>query len=479
MELIPTIGLEVHAQLLTRSKAFCSCPTSYGAPPNAQTCPICLGMPGTLPVANRLMVEMALRLALAVGCSVRNVSQFARKNYFYPDLPKGYQISQYDRPLAENGFLEFDFAGSPRRVPIRRIHLEEDAGKSFHLESGYSLVDMNRCGVPLIEIVSEPDIASPEEARAYLSEIKRIVQFLGICSGNMEEGALRCDANVSVRPEGSASLGVPTEVKNMNSFRGVQRALQFEIDRQTIILNAGGQIVRETLLWDEGAGEARSMRQKELAHDYRYFPEPDLVLLEVSEAWLAQVKSYLPEMPRAREKRLVEQYHIQKQQAQTLCSDLALADYFEAAVGAGSDPIIAANFLLADIQRHLKETGTTIKDIPLESARLSELLKILAQGELSMPLARHVFQEMLTTKESAGQIIHRLGISLVNDEKTLSGLVRRVLQEHPEEVQRYLGGKSQLFGFFMGRLMKETGGKGDPVKLRDLLERELRSFGAK
>jgi len=475
MPFIPTIGLEVHAQLLTRSKAFCSCPTGYGAPPNTQTCPVCLGMPGVLPVLNRGMVDLALRAALALNCQVSWVSQFARKNYFYPDLPKGYQISQYDKPLAENGWLELEYAGSARRIGVRRVHLEEDAGKSFHLDVGHSLVDMNRCGVPLIEIVSEPDVSSPEEAKAYLIELKRILEYLGICSGDMEKGALRCDANVSLKDPKTAQLGISTEVKNLNSFRAVQRALKFEIERQAAILQSGGRIARETLLWDEAAGVARPMRAKELAHDYRYFPEPDLVLLEVDEKWLEEVRSRLPELPQQKERRLAEQYGIRKDQAEILCADPALSAYFEAVAEACGQAALAAGFILTDVLRYLHEAGITISEFQLDSRNLAELLKLIDKGSLSMPLAREVFQEMLSGGETAQVIVARRGLELIRDEETILPLIRQVIEQYPAEVQRYLTGETKLSRFFMGQLMKLTRGQGDPARLSELLERELKS----
>jgi len=471
-EFIPVIGLEVHAQLLTRSKAFCGCPTNYGADPNRHTCPVCLGLPGVLPVLNREMVDMALRLALALGAQVRPVSQFARKNYFYPDLPKGYQISQFDRPLAEGGAVEFDCDGAALRVGLLRLHLEEDAGKSFH-DGGHSLVDFNRCGVPLVEIVSEPEIESPAQARAYLTELRRLLQYLEVCSGNMEEGALRCDANVSLRDPATGRMGTPTEMKNMNSFRGVQRALEYEIERQSEVLRSGGAVVRQTLLWDEAAGEARPMRRKELAHDYRYFPEPDLVLLEVDPAWMAGARDRLPELPRARERRFQEQYGIQQQQAQTLCADRALADYYEVAAAASGNPVLAANVILAEVQRWLKDHDTGIGRYPVDPERLGGLLQLLDRGTLSTPLAREVLQEMLAGVETAEQIVARRGLAVMGDEAVLGSLVRQVVEANPEEVARYRAGKRQLFGFFMGELMKATRGKGDPVKLRELLQKAL------
>jgi aspartyl-tRNA(Asn)/glutamyl-tRNA(Gln) amidotransferase subunit B len=469
----PVIGLEVHAQLLTRSKAFCSCPADYGAPPNSQTCPICQGMPGVLPVFNREMVGLAVRLALALGSKIRPVSQFARKNYFYPDLPKGYQISQYDQPLAEGGALDFDHDGVEKSVHIRRIHLEEDAGKSFHLDAGSTLVDLNRCGVPLIEIVSEPELNSPQEARAYLNELKRVLEHLRICSGDMEKGALRCDANVSLKASKTGGFGTATEVKNLNSFRAVQRALEYEVSRQAEVLAAGGKVVRETLLWDETAEEARPMRRKEATHDYRYFPEPDLICLEIPEAWLDEIRSNLPELPRRRAKRLVKQYGIHSEQAEILCDQAALADYYEATVAQGGDPQHAASLLLVDVLHNLKKTGDSIEDFPLSPRTLAGLAKLMGEGILSAGLAREVLQEMLATGDEAESIVHRRGISLVSDEATILPLIGQVLDQNPSEVTRYWAGETKLSRFFMGQLMKLTRGQGDPVKLQTLLEREL------
>jgi len=473
MNYIPVIGLEVHAQLSTRSKAFCSCATDYGAPPNSQTCPICQGMPGVLPVLNREMAGLAMRLALAVGSKIRRVSQFARKNYFYPDLPKGYQISQYDQPLAEGGALEFDHDGAEKSVRIRRIHLEEDAGKSFHLDAGSTLVDLNRCGVPLVEIVSEPDLTSPQEARAYLNGLKRLLEHLQICSGDMEKGALRCDANVSLQDPASGEFGTATEVKNLNSFRSVQRALEYEVFRQAAVLTAGGKVVRETLLWDEAADEARPMRRKEAAHDYRYFPEPDLVLLEICEARLEEVRANLPELPRRRAKRFVRQYGIHPAQAEILCDQAGLADYYEAVIAAGGSALHSANLMLVDVLRHLKERGISIEEFALSPPMLAGLAKLMGEGILSAGLAREVFQEMLTTGHDAAQIVQRRGISLVGDEDAILPLIGQVLDENPSEVARYLSGETKLSRFFMGRLMKLMGGQGDPAKISLLLDREL------
>jgi len=473
MNIVPVIGLEVHAQLVTRSKAFCSCPVDYGAPPNSRSCPICQGMPGVLPVLNREMAGLAVRLALAVGCKIRQVSQFARKNYFYPDLPKGYQISQYDLPLAEGGALEFDHDGAEKVVRIRRIHLEEDAGKSFHLDAGSTLVDLNRCGVPLVEIVSEPDLTSPPEARAYLNELKRLLEHLQICSGDMEKGALRCDANVSLKNSETGAFGTATEVKNLNSFRSVQRALEFEVSRQAAVLAAGGKIVRETLLWDEAADEARPMRRKEAAHDYRYFPEPDLVLLEISEAWLDEIRADLPELPRRRAKRFVLQYGIHPEQAEILCGQAGLSDYYEAVVAAGGSDHPSASLVLVDVLHHLKERGITIEEFPLPPPALAGLAKLMGDGILNAGLAREVFQEMLTTGQDAAAIVQRRGISLVGDEADILPLIAQILDENPSEVARYLAGETKLSRFFMGRLMKLMGGQGDAAKIRPLLDREL------
>jgi aspartyl-tRNA(Asn)/glutamyl-tRNA(Gln) amidotransferase subunit B len=432
-------------------------------------------MPGVLPVLNREMAKLALRLAFALGCQIRRMSQFARKNYFYPDLPKGYQISQFDQPLAEKGALEFDFDGNLRRIGIRRIHLEEDAGKSFHLDSGTTLVDLNRCGVPLIEIVSEPEIESPQEARVYLTELKRILVHLGICSGDMEKGALRCDANISLKDPTTGRFGIPTEVKNLNSFRAAQRALEFEVSRQSQVLQTGGQVVRETLLWDDAEDVARPMRRKELMHDYRYFPEPDLVRLEIPQSLMDEIQSDLPELPLHHVLRLVKQYGIHREQSEILCDSPALADYFEQTVAAGGQPTLAAGFILVDVLRRINQTGTSIRDFSIKPRNLAALLKLMEGGDLSAPLAREVFQEMIATGEEAQTIVERRGLHVVSDEASILPLIRRVLVEHPAEVQRYQAGETKLSRFFMGQLMQVTRGQGDPHKLSALLERELQS----
>ncbi|HOU16728.1 MAG TPA: Asp-tRNA(Asn)/Glu-tRNA(Gln) amidotransferase subunit GatB [Candidatus Marinimicrobia bacterium] len=468
----PVIGLEVHAQLLTDTKIFCSCKNAYGAPPNSLTCPVCLGMPGTLPVLNRKAVEYAIKMGLATDCSITAFSRFARKNYFYPDLPKGYQISQYDEPLCQNGKIKIQVNGIEKNIGITRIHLEEDAGKSIH---GFdnTLVDFNRCGVALIEIVSEPDLRSPEEAYAYLIKLKQILEYLEICDCNMEEGSLRCDANISLRPIGEEKFGTKTEMKNMNSFRGVERALRFEIERQKAILEKGKNIIQQTMLWDEAKGEARPMRSKEESHDYRYFPEPDLVPIEVEENWKTKILNDLPELPDQKYFRFLNKYNLRHYDAAILTSDKYLAEYFERVNDLINDPQLVSKWIQGEVLRTLSQKNLTSKQIPLAAENLGELLNLIKAGTISANIAKEVFDKMVENNESAKIIVEREKLVQVSDDSELEQIIQTVISENPNEVERYRRGAKNLFAFFMGQVMKKTKGKANPGVANNLLRKAL------
>ncbi len=487
MEYEAVIGLEVHAHLLTTSKIFCGCATSFGAPPNTHVCEVCLGMPGSLPVLNEKAVEFALKMALATNCRVNPESVFARKNYFYPDLPKGYQISQYELPLAEHGFLSIKVEGRSRRLGITRIHLEEDAGKLIHSESRpVSFVDFNRTGVPLIEIVSEPDMRTPDEAVEYLKGLRNILVYLEICDGNMEEGSLRCDANISLRPVGQTDLGTKTELKNMNSFRFVKAALEFEIKRQRALLAAGREIVQETRLWDTAANQTVSMRGKEEAHDYRYFPDPDLVPVRISEEWLERLTKNLPELPKARLKRFQTDYDLPEYDAEVLTSDKALADYFEAAVKEFPRPKQVSNWIMAETLREVKKgklvlvptgppsskiTGTGSVYIP-PSANAS-LLEMVEKGTISGKLAKGVFEDMVATGRDPEAIIKEKGLTQISDAGALEAAAQEIINAHPQEVANYKAGKTKVMGFFVGQLMKKTKGQANPQLANEIFKNLL------
>ncbi len=460
------IGLEIHAQLLTKSKMFCACSASYGARPNTQVCPVCLGLPGALPVVNERAVEFAVRIGVATHCTIAEKSIFARKNYFYPDCPKNYQISQYDTPICSNGHIDF----SGRRIGISRIHLEEDAGKLIHAESeGQSLVDMNRCGVPLIEIVTEPDIRTPQEASGFLQRLRSIVRYLEICDGNMEEGSLRCDVNLSLREVGGESLGTKTELKNLNSFRAVEQALEFEIKRQKSILTKGGRIEQATLLWNAETGEARVMRSKEEAQDYRYFPEPDLLVLEVTENLVERVSSMLPEMPDAKEERFVSEYGLPRYDAGVLTRARELADYFEAVAAELEDPKAASNWMMGEVLRELKERGIEIAELRISPKQLASLVSAQKSGQVNMPTAKEIFREMAKTGRGSQEIISERALLQISDEGALEEVVSEVLESYPAEVRKYLEGKERLLTFFIGQVMKETKGKANPQKAKAIL----------
>ncbi|MCI0329364.1 MAG: Asp-tRNA(Asn)/Glu-tRNA(Gln) amidotransferase subunit GatB [candidate division Zixibacteria bacterium] len=476
MEYESVIGLEVHAQLDTAAKIFCGCSTEFGAEGNSQTCPICLGMPGVLPVLNKRAVELALRSILAVGGQVQPKSIFARKNYFYPDLPKGYQISQYERPLGTGGSVTVHLDGLAKRVGITRIHLEEDAGKSFHPEGRaieYSLVDVNRCGVPLIEIVSEPEIRSPEEAYAYLVALKQILQYTEVSRADMEKGKLRCDANVSVRPKGQKEFGTKTELKNMNSFRAVQKALEVEIARQIKIIDSGGKVVQETLLWDEDRQAVAPMRAKEFSDDYRYFPEPDLLPLEVSMDWLESVRKGLPELPEARRRRFIEVFSLSDYDASLLTSERAIADYYETAVGLYPNPKMVANWINVEVFRFLKEKKIFIDDLKVPAAELAALLKKLDSSSLSNTMAKEVLAAMVETGKTVEAVVAQKGLVQESDEAVLDGWVREVISAFPKQRESYKAGKKQLLGFFVGETVKKSGGKANPKLVSTLVKKHL------
>ena len=474
----PVIGLEVHAQLSTAAKIFSPASAKFGAQPNAQVSAICMGLPGVLPVLNRQAVEFAVRMGLATNCKIAPHSVFARKHYFYPDLPKGYQISQYEEPLCAEGWIEIEKeGGSHKRIRLVRIHLEEDAGKSIHAETfvaeNETLVDLNRCGVPLIEIVSGPDLASAREAYLYLQYVRQLVRYLGICDGNMEEGSLRCDANVSVRPAGQKELGVKTELKNMNSFRHVERAIEFEIQRQIKLLEGGEKVEQETLLWDANRNQAVPMRSKEYAHDYRYFPDPDLVPLRVDEAWRNRIQVALPELPVARRDRFMQQYRLSQQHAEVLTEEREMADYFEAAAGQVQDPQIAANWVLGEVLRVLREQKIEIAAFPLAPAALAELLQLLEQGAISAKTAKEVFEEMLASGKPAKAIVGDKGLQQVSDTAAIEKAVAEILAAHPQEVERYRAGETKVFGFLVGQLMKAMRGKANPKIANEALRKKL------
>ncbi len=471
------IGLEVHVELATRSKMFCSCSARFGAEPNTQVCPVCLGLPGVLPVPNRRAVEYAIRAALALNCTIAGFNKFDRKNYHYPDLPKAYQISQYDQPLARGGHVVIHVDGRERRIGIRRLHMEEDTGKLLHEGVvGGSLVDFNRAGVPLIEIVSEPDIRSPEEARLYLQKLRTIMLYSGVSDVKMEEGSLRCDANISLRPAGSREYGTLVEIKNMNSFRSVQRALEYEVSRQTALLRAGERIVRETRHWDEGRGVTFSSRSKEEAHDYRYFPEPDLVPLEISAAWVEEIRASLPELPDARFRRYTEEFGLPAYDAGVLVEDLALAEFFDGAVAAGASPKAASNWVMTELQGFLNAEGKALAELPLTPRHLAGMLEIIDRGTISGKIAKEVFAEMCRTGKAPEQVVEEKGLVQITDEAALREVALRVLAENPGPVADYKGGKQAAIGFLVGQLMKATRGKANP-QLANRLLRELLDQG--
>ncbi len=468
------IGLEVHAQMLTETKIFCGCPTTFGAEPNTQTCPVCIGMPGVLPVLNRKALEAAIRTGLATKCRIASYSRFARKNYFYPDLPKGYQISQYELPFCEGGSVEITVDGGVRKIGITRIHMEEDAGKNIHEAGGsFSYVDLNRAGVPLMEIVSEPDLRSPAEAAAYMKKLRTILRYLGVCDGNMEQGSLRCDANVSVRPKGQSELGTRTEIKNINSFRFVEKAIEYEIRRQIKVLGEGGAIVQETRLWDASLEVTQSMRSKEEAHDYRYFPEPDLVPFVVSAEWTDALRDALPELPDVKKDRFLSRYGLPDHDADLLTSEKALADWYEAVVSAGGQPKAVSNWIMGELMRYLNEEGRSIEECPISPAQLASMLGLIDDGTISGKIAKTVFEEMYRTGKDPAVIVREKGLVQISDEGALESVIDEVLLKNPDEVGRYRAGEEKLLGFLVGQIMKLTKGKANPQRVNELLRKKL------
>ena len=471
------IGLEVHVQLLTKSKIFCSCSTRFGDPPNSNVCPVCLGLPGALPVLNREVVTMAMKAAMALNCALNPRSRFARKNYFYPDLPKGYQISQYDEPLSQDGWIEIEVHGARKRVGITRVHLEEDAGKSLH--EGFpdsecnSYIDLNRSGVPLVEIVSEPDLRAPEEAYDYLTRLKSLLLYLEVSNCNMEEGSLRCDANVSVRPFGASEFGTKTEVKNLNSFRFLQKALEYEIERQIGILEGVGTIHQETRLWDSREQRTYGMRSKEFAHDYRYFPEPDLLPVVITEEWKEEVRRSLPELPEARRQRFLRDYSLTDYDAAQLTSSRVLADYFEQVAKACGEPKLAANWVLSELLYLLKEANKEITESPISAQALAELLTAIAAGTISGKMGKEILVEMFASGKTARQIIAEQGLEQIQDADKLAAVARQIIAANPKQAEQYRKGKTATLGWFVGQMMKATHGQANPQRVQEVLKKEL------
>ena len=473
----PVIGLEVHVQLGTKTKIFCSCPVEFGAAPNTNTCPVCLGLPGALPVISRQAVEFAISASLALHCKINAFSRFARKNYFYPDLPKGYQISQYDQPLAEHGYLDIITEAAKKRIGVMRVHMEDDAGKSIHDgfkdSDRYTYVDLNRSGTPLIEIVSEPDMRSSDEAYAYLTELKQVIQYIGVSDCDMEKGQLRCDANVSVRLKGAPKFGTKVEVKNVNSFRFVKQAIEYEIERQVEIVERGGAVEQESRLYNVDSGVTVGMRSKEHAHDYRYFPEPDLVPLRVSDHWLHDVKSHLPELPADRRDRFVNEYGLREYDAQVLSLTRATGDYFEIAAKASGDGRTTANWVVGDLMGMLNEAGKDIETSPISAARLGELVALINKGELSGKLAKEILPKMFETGDAPGAIMEREGLKQISDVGALEKIADEVIAANPKQVEQYKGGKTALLGFLVGQVMKASRGQANPAAATEVLKKKL------
>ncbi len=474
------IGLEVHVQINTKTKIFCSCSTEFGKPPNANTCPICLGMPGVLPVLNKQFLESSMKACLATNCTIAPMNRFARKNYFYPDLPKGYQISQFEEPLGVNGHINIYLDGTKKRIGLTRIHMEEDAGKLIHGENlgspENSYVDFNRTGVPLCEVVSEPDLRSAEEARAYLGELKAILEYTEVSDCNMEEGSLRCDANISIRPEGQKELGTRTELKNLNSFKFIQKAIEYEVDRQTRVLEQGDKVIQETRLYDSDRGETFSMRSKEEAHDYRYFPDPDLVPVVVDESWVAEIQKTIPELPEKKRSRFVTEFGIPEYDAGVLTSSRELADYFEKCTTLFSKPKIISNWIMGDLLRELNKSNKEIKDCPVSPEALINLLKLIDEGVISGNTAKEVFEDMYHTQKDPAAIVEEKGLKQITDDSAIDAMVEEVLQANLNSVEEFKGGKEKVLGFLVGQVMKASKGKANPGAVNKLLKEKMASM---
>ena len=474
IEFEAVIGLEVHAQLSTSTKIFCGCSTKFGNPPNTNVCPICLGHPGTLPVLNKKVVEYAVMLGLATNCSINERSIIARKNYFYPDLPKGYQISQFEEPICEDGFIEIELEnGSRKNIKIKRIHLEEDAGKLIHDQGDYTLVDLNRCGTPLLEIVTEPDINSAQEAYSYLTNLKQILTYLEVCDGNMEEGSLRCDANISVRPKGQLELGTRTEVKNMNSFRNVERAIEFEINRQIELIEEGGKVTQQTLLWNADLNEAFPMRGKEESHDYRYFPDPDLVPVVVSSEWRSSLNNRLPELPKTRKERFVSEFNIPEYDAEILTSEKELANYFEETIKETKNYKSASNWIMGDVLKVIKDEKIPIAEIKLSAKNLGKLINLIDQNVISGKIAKEVFPEMFMSDSDPETIVKEKGLAQITDSLEIEKAVDEIIANNLKQVEEFKSGKEKVFGFFVGQVMRATKGKANPQIVNDILTKKL------
>ena len=473
------IGLEVHVQIKTKTKIFCSCSTEFGKPPNANTCPVCLGMPGVLPVLNKRFLESSMKACLATHCAIEPTNRFARKNYFYPDLPKGYQISQMALPLGTKGFINIYVDGTRKKIGLTRIHMEEDAGKLIHGENlgspGKSYVDFNRTGVPLCEVVSEPDMRSAEEARAYLGELKAILEYTEVSDCNMEEGSLRCDANVSIRPVGQKEFGTRTELKNLNSFKFVQKAIEYEVERQTKILDRGETVKQETRLYDSDRGETFPMRSKEEAHDYRYFPDPDLVPIVIDDTWVEEIRKTIPELPEQKRERFASSYEIPEYDAGVLTSSKPLADYFEQCASQFPQPKVISNWVMGDLLRELKKDGKDITECPVSPAALVDLLKLIDSGTISGNIAKGVFEEMYQTQKPAKQIVEEKGLTQITDSSAIEKIVDEVIQANPSQVEELRGGKDKVLGFLVGQIMKASKGKANPGMVNKLLKEKIQS----
>jgi len=471
------IGLEVHVELKTRSKIFCDSTTEFGGEPNTHLCPVCLGLPGVLPVVNKRVVEYAIRAALALNCQIAGFTKFDRKNYYYPDMPKNYQISQYDLPIARHGYLDIEVNNEVRRIGITRLHMEEDTGKLVHqgtiTSTPYSLVDYNRAGVPLVEIVSEPDLRSPEEARAFMEKLKTIIQYTGVSDCKMEEGSLRCDANISLRPAGSGQLGTKTEIKNLNSFKALYRALSYEVERQTGILSKGGRILQETRTWDEEKGVTLPLRSKEYAHDYRYFPDPDLVPLVIDPEWVEDIRNSLPELPDARRERYMQEYGLPAYDAGILTSTKELADFFESCLSAYPNPKAVSNWVMGELSRLLNASGMDITACKIKPSQLGSLLQLIDEGTISGKIAKTVFEEMFASGKDPGDIIEEKGLVQISDVNTLMTVVAEVLASNPKSVEDFRSGRERALGFLVGQVMKATRGKANPEMVNRLLKEKL------